>query len=163
MVLLFGLLYHALNGLRLILQDFAPGLASRKIARMFFYIQMLVFLVVFIPAGFFMMYTLPLEQFGSNAALSLIITLGIIAVPGIIAGAFSLMPTAANTGLDSDSTSGNYQDGISRIVASRQRRVMNRGAQYLAFYADFRFSAHYSGAGSFFLDALFLWRREYGL
>src|SRR4029079_9433901 len=37
--LLFGLLYHAFNGVRIILADFMPVFASRKIARTSFYIQ----------------------------------------------------------------------------------------------------------------------------
>lgn len=125
-LLLFGLLYHALNGLRIILADFMPVLASRTIARNFFYIQMLAFLVIFIPAAYFMMFTLPLEQFGQNAALSLIVALGVLALPGIVVGAFSLLPTAASTKIDADASDGNYQDAISRIVASRQRRAMTR-------------------------------------
>lgn len=126
-VLLFGLLYHALNGLRLILADFVPILASRKIARNFFWLQMAVFLVIFIPAGFFMFYTLPQEPFNENAIIALVGTVAIVALPGIIAGFFSLLPTANNTRFDSDSTSGNYQDGVARILASRQPRAMNRG------------------------------------
>lgn len=125
-VLLFGLLYHALNGLRIILADFMPVLASRRIARNFFYVQMVAFLVIFIPAAFFMMYTLPLEQFGQNAALSLIVALGVLALPGIVVGVFSILPTANSTKLDADASEGNYQDAISRIVASRQHRAMTR-------------------------------------
>lgn len=125
-VLLFGLLYHALNGLRIILSDFIPVLASRKIARNFFYVQMVAFLIIFIPAAYFMVYTLPLEQFGENAALSLIVALGVLALPGVVVGVFSLLPTAASTKIDADTSEGNYDDAVSRIVASRQRRAMTR-------------------------------------
>lgn len=125
-VLLFGLLYHALNGLRIILSDFVPVLASRRLARNFFYVQMAAFLVIFIPAAFFMVYTLPLEQFGQNALLSLLVVIAILALPGIVVAIFSLLPNANSTKLDIDPSTGNYQDGINRIIASRKQRVMNR-------------------------------------
>lgn len=124
--LLFGLLYHALNGVRIILADFMPVFASRKLARNSFYIQMLVFLVVFIPAAFYLMYTLPLEQLGGSAVLSVIVALGVLALPGVIVGVFSILPNAATTKLDADPSSGNYDDAISRIVSSRKRRPMTR-------------------------------------
>ncbi|HEX2050822.1 MAG TPA: succinate dehydrogenase, cytochrome b556 subunit [Actinomycetota bacterium] len=46
-------LYHALNGLRIILFDFWPGLALRQKA--FGYAQLLLFLAGFTPAAFFML------------------------------------------------------------------------------------------------------------
>lgn len=125
-LLLFVLLYHALNGLRLILMDFFPIVASRKITRNFIYIQLGVFLLLFIPAGFVMLYSLPADQFGQNAAFSILITLGIIALPAVIVALFSLTPVNRSIKLDTDSGVGNYQDGFDRIVASRSHRVMNR-------------------------------------
>ncbi len=125
-LLLFGLLYHALNGLRLILMDFFPIVASRKITRNFIYIQLAVFLLLFVPAGIYMMYNLPADQFGQNAALSILVTFGIIALPAIIVALFSFMPLRDGIKIDSDASVGNYQDGFDRIVASRSHRVMNR-------------------------------------
>jgi succinate dehydrogenase / fumarate reductase cytochrome b subunit len=125
-LLLFGLLYHAMNGLRIILSDFIPVLASRKLARNFFYIQMAAFLIIFIPAAIYMMYSLPLEQLGQNALLSLIVALGVLAIPGVVVGVFSLLPTSSGTKIDVDASEGNYQDAISRIVASRKHRTMTR-------------------------------------
>jgi len=61
--LAFGLLYHALNGLRIIAADFIPTLASLKVARTLFWVQMLLFLALFIPASYFMMVTLPGDPF----------------------------------------------------------------------------------------------------
>lgn len=124
--LLFGLLYHALNGLRIILADFFPALASRKIARNFFYMQLLALLLIFAPAGFVMMYSLPQDQFGSNVVLSLALPLALLALPAVIAGFFSVLPTASGVRLDADTSRGNYQDGFERIIASRQARTMNR-------------------------------------
>lgn len=125
-VLMFGLLYHALNGLRIIVADFAPITASRKIARNLLYIQLAAFAVIFLPSAYFLMYTLPQAQFGANAALSLIVALLVLGLPALIVIVFSYLPTFANTGLDTDSTQGNYQDGLDRILASRKHRVMSR-------------------------------------
>lgn len=125
-LLLFGLLYHALNGLRLITMDFFPIVASRKIARNFLYVQLAVFLVLFIPAGIYMMYNLPADQFGENAALSILVTFGVLALPALVVAIFTLMPLNSGTKLDVDASTGNYQDGFDRIVASRKHRVMNR-------------------------------------
>lgn len=126
-LLLFGLLYHALNGLRLILMDFFPIVASRRVARNFLYMQLAIFLVLFIPAGIYMMYNLPADQFGENAALSILVTFGVLALPIVIVALFTWLPQDAGIKLDTDSSRGNYQDGFDRIVASRTHRVMNRG------------------------------------
>ncbi len=48
-LLLFGLLFHALNGLRIIIQDFFPPLM--RYHRGMFWAVCAVFTVVFIPAG----------------------------------------------------------------------------------------------------------------
>ncbi len=47
--LVFGVLFHAINGLRIIVQDFAPRvmIAERKLV----IIELVVFLVVFLPAA----------------------------------------------------------------------------------------------------------------
>jgi succinate dehydrogenase / fumarate reductase cytochrome b subunit len=125
--LAFGLLYHALNGLRIILQDFAPRLASLKTARRLFWLQMILFLALFIPASYFMMITLPPDSgLHDNIPAALLVTFGILAIPGVIAFGAQLIPEAANTRLDSDESQGNYQDALNRIILSRQRRPMNR-------------------------------------
>lgn len=125
-LLLFGLLYHALNGFRIIIMDFFPVVASRKIARNFLYVQLAVFLLLFIPAGIIMVYSLPADQFGQNAALSILVTFGILALPAVIVAFFTFLPLNSGTKLDVDASTGNYQDGFDRIVASRKHRVMNR-------------------------------------
>jgi succinate dehydrogenase / fumarate reductase cytochrome b subunit len=50
--LLFGVLFHALNGLRIIVQDFFPRamLAQRRLVQ----VELVVFLVVFLPCAFLM-------------------------------------------------------------------------------------------------------------
>lgn len=53
-VLLIGAtLYHALNGLRIILFDFWPNLALKQ--RLFAYVQLVLFVLGFAPAAFFML------------------------------------------------------------------------------------------------------------
>lgn len=53
-VLLVGAtLYHAINGLRIILFDFWPGLALRQ--KSFAYAELALFTAAFLPAAFFMM------------------------------------------------------------------------------------------------------------
>lgn len=53
-VLLIGaVLFHALNGLRIILFDFWPGLASRQ--KSFAAIELVLFLAGFVPAAVFML------------------------------------------------------------------------------------------------------------
>ncbi len=51
--LVAAVLYHALNGMRVILFDFWPGLAVRQ--RAFAYAQFVLFLAGFAPAAFFML------------------------------------------------------------------------------------------------------------
>lgn len=51
--LVAAVLYHALNGLRIILFDFWPALALRQ--RAFAYIEFVLFIAGFAPAAFFML------------------------------------------------------------------------------------------------------------
>ncbi len=124
--LLFGLLYHALNGLRIILADFIPMLASRNIARNLFYLQTVLFVILFGLGGVYMLTTANEAPFGSNLILSTLVVVAVVGLPLVISVAFTLAPTPATIGLDTDSSSGNYQDGVARIIAGRQRRPMNR-------------------------------------
>ena len=57
-LLVFGLLYHALNGLRIIIIDFWP--ATMRYQRQMWYVFTAIFIVIFLPAAFFML--LPLLQ-----------------------------------------------------------------------------------------------------
>ncbi len=124
-LLAFGLIYHALNGLRIILADFYPSLASLKTARSLFWGEVVVFLLLFIPAGFMMMYTLP-APYGSSVALSAAVTAAILAIPLVVAVAASFTPAALETSIDSDESVGNYQDAYKRILLGTQRRPMDR-------------------------------------
>jgi succinate dehydrogenase / fumarate reductase cytochrome b subunit len=51
--LVAAVLYHALNGLRIVLFDFWPSLALKQKA--FAYVQLALFLAGFLPAAFFML------------------------------------------------------------------------------------------------------------
>lgn len=62
LLLLFGLLYHALNGLRIILMDFIPSTARFTIQ--LWYVQMVIFLIVFIPLAILMAIPIGKELFG---------------------------------------------------------------------------------------------------
>ena len=50
--LLFGLLYHALNGLRLVLLELFP--ATSRFQNQLWYAQMVIFLVAFVPLAILM-------------------------------------------------------------------------------------------------------------
>lgn len=52
-LLAFGLLFHALNGLRIVIQDFVPPLM--RYHKRLFYVECFIFSVLFIPAGTFML------------------------------------------------------------------------------------------------------------
>jgi succinate dehydrogenase cytochrome b556 subunit len=126
-LLAFGLLYHALNGLRIMAADFIPMLASLKTARRLFYLQILLFLALFIPASYFMMTSLPPETgLHDNIPAALAVTLGILAIPAVIAIAASFFPSAVETAIDSDESVGNYADAFKRILIGGQRRRMDR-------------------------------------
>jgi succinate dehydrogenase / fumarate reductase cytochrome b subunit len=51
--LIAAVLFHALNGLRIILFDFWPGLALKQ--RQFAYAELVLFVIGFAPAAFFML------------------------------------------------------------------------------------------------------------
>ncbi len=124
--LLFGLLYHALNGLRIIVADFIPVVAKRSIARNLFYLQIVITGILFAIGGVVMLTTAQEEPFGNNPILSLVVVVGIVALPLVISLLFSYAPTASTIPLDTDASKGNYQDSIEVIVHGRQRGPMNR-------------------------------------
>ncbi len=125
-LLAFGLIYHALNGLRIIGADFIPALASLKVARRLFYVQIVIFLGLFLPASYFMMLTLPADSGGNNPGLAIVVTLAILAIPAVVAILASFAPSAAETGIDANDRVGNYEDSFKRILIGSQRRPMDR-------------------------------------
>ncbi len=108
--LVFGLLYHGINGLRLTLMDFKPSTARQHIR--LFYIQMVIFLLLFVPASLAM-----LNEFYGWVGGALIST-ALLALPLVVAVGSSSMPFG-NT--NTDVSAGNYQDALVRVSSSRGR------------------------------------------
>jgi len=82
--LVFGLLFHALNGIRIILVDLFPRLSPHQ--NQLFYGVIVLFLVTFVPAGYFML----LPFFGPGGAI--LFCVGILAIPAIPAIAATILP-----------------------------------------------------------------------
>ncbi len=122
--LAFGLLYHGMNGLRTIAADFIPRLANLKTSRTAFYVQLLIFLALFVPAGYFMIWTLPQQPFHHNPWMAIGITAAILALPVIVVYAGQLKPlffTSSGTIRDE-----NYESILRGLKASSQDEVKNR-------------------------------------
>lgn len=109
--LVFGLLYHGINGLRLILQDFKPSMA--QVNNQLFNIQMVVFLVLYIPAG-----TVLASEFFGGIVGGLILTLAVLAVVFAIIMGASYLPLA---GSGVDVSGGNYRAAVVDLQRSRGR------------------------------------------
>jgi succinate dehydrogenase cytochrome b556 subunit len=107
-LLVFGLLYHSVNGLRLILMDFKPSTARHHIK--LFYAQIIIFLVLFAPAGVIMLN----EFYGVVGGVA--ITVGLLALPLVIAFGATYAPLGA---VNSQVSGGNYQDALGRLASSR--------------------------------------------
>lgn len=106
--LVFGLLYHGINGLRLILMDFVPSTARHHIK--LFYVQISIFLALFVPASLAMLN----EFFGIAGGVA--ITIALLALPLVIAFAATYAPLGA---VNADVSGGNYQDALARLAAAR--------------------------------------------
>lgn len=63
LLLLFGLLYHALNGLRIIVLDLFPAIS--RLHTKLWYAQMVILVVVFVPLATLMAIPIIKELFGS--------------------------------------------------------------------------------------------------
>ena len=61
-LLLFGLLYHALNGFRIILLDIFP--ATARFQTKLWYVQMVIVIVAFIPLAILLAIPIAREAFG---------------------------------------------------------------------------------------------------
>lgn len=107
-LLVFGLLYHGVNGLRLILMDFKPSTARYHIK--LFYIQIAIFLILFVPASVVMLE----EFFGIPGGIA--ITVALLALPLVIAFAATYAPLGA---VNPQVSGGNYQDALIRLASSR--------------------------------------------
>lgn len=108
--LVFGLLYHGINGLRLTLMDFKPTTA--KIHVQLFYIQIVVFLVTFIPTSLFL-----LNEF-YGLTMGAIITAVVLALPLVVAYASYYLPF---DNVNTDVSSGNYDTALTKLSSSQGR------------------------------------------
>ncbi len=109
-VLVFGLLYHGINGLRLTLMDFKPSTA--RIHLRLFYIQIVIFFLLFIPASLAM-----LNEFYGLVGGALI-TATVLALPLVVAAASNYLPFA-NTNIAV--SGGNYDSALVRLASARGR------------------------------------------
>lgn len=109
--LVFGLLYHGLNGLRLTLMDFKPTTARNHLK--LFYAQIAIFLLLFIPASLAMLY----EFYGVVGGIA--ITTAVLALPVIVAAGATYVPFG-NARVDV--SGGNYENAIVRLASSRGKR-----------------------------------------
>lgn len=108
--LVFGLLYHGINGLRLTLMDFKPTTAKMHVK--LFYIQIVVFLVTFIPASLFL-----LNEF-YGLVIGAMITALVLALPLVIAVATNYLPFG---NVNTDVSAGNYDSALAKLSSSQGR------------------------------------------
>ena len=106
--LLFGLLYHGVNGLRLTLMDFKPSLALYSVQ--LFNIQTIIFLLVFVPGAMAMAY----EFYGIVGGA--LLTLIVLALPVGLAALATFLPFGSG---DVQVSSGNYQAAVVELARSR--------------------------------------------
>lgn len=108
--LVFGLLYHGLNGLRLTLMDFKPAMAAQHIK--LFYLQIIIFLIAFIPASLVLLNEFYGLVFGA------LITLAVLALPLGVAYASNSLPFG---GANAEVSAGNYAAALDKLASSQGR------------------------------------------
>jgi succinate dehydrogenase / fumarate reductase, cytochrome b subunit len=81
LLIAYGLLYHALNGLRVILVERVPRLATLSIARRLFLVQLAIFAAAFAAVGSLMLWSLEDEPFHHSAAAAAAVVVAFLAVP----------------------------------------------------------------------------------
>jgi succinate dehydrogenase cytochrome b556 subunit len=124
--LAFGLLYHALNGLRITAADFIPRLAHLETARRLFYLELVVFAALFAPASYLMVWTLPQEPFHQNAAVSVAITAAILALPAVVIFGARLRALVFATAISGNVSGGNYDEAFTRLLRGSHPRTGSR-------------------------------------
>jgi succinate dehydrogenase cytochrome b556 subunit len=122
--LAFGLIYHAINGVRITLADFIPRLARLETARRLFYGELVVFAGLFIPSSYYMMWTLPQQPYHHNPAIAGAITFGILALP--VAVIFGARVRAFAFAAVGDVSHGNYDEAFTRLLHGRQLQSPSR-------------------------------------
>jgi len=117
--LAFGLLYHGLNGLRLTLMDFVPRTARYHLP--LFYLQFVLFLALFLPAG-----TVMLKEYW-GVAVGIAGSLAMVALPFVIAIAAQMAPPSG----DDVQVSGGNSAAAARQTASARGRAHSGSEYYL--------------------------------
>ncbi|MCL4488217.1 MAG: hypothetical protein M1570_08820 [Chloroflexi bacterium] len=108
--LLFGLLYHGINGIRLIIMDFWPSLVP--LHRQLFSIQGIIFVLLFVPGG-----TLLAREFYGVAG-GFALTLAVLALPVAAAAVGTFVPFGT---ADVQVSGGNYGQAMTDLARSRGR------------------------------------------
>jgi succinate dehydrogenase cytochrome b556 subunit len=122
--LAFGLLFHGINGARIAAADFFPQLARLETARRLFYAELVLFVGLFFPAGFFMTWTLPQAPFYHNPWIALATPLLILAFPVVVILAAQLKSLAFAVGSDVSNT--NYSEAFTKLVQGSPRPPRSR-------------------------------------
>lgn len=108
--LVFGLLYHGINGLRLTLMDFVPRTAKHHLR--LFYAQIAIFLIIFVPASLALLN----EFYGLVGGA--IITVLVLALPFGVAWTSTVMPFG---GVNVEVNPSNAQAALTSWVSSQGR------------------------------------------
>ncbi len=108
--LLFGLLYHGINGLRLTLMDFKPSMAQYNAT--LFNVQIVLFLLIYVPAAIAMAY----EFYG--VAGGVLLTAVILALPTALAATATYFPFGT---AEVEVSGGNYRAALVDLSRSRGR------------------------------------------
>ena len=123
MLLMFGLLYHALNGTRLAVAGFFPPLATLRRARAASIIVLVSFAALYLPAGFAMMWMLPLEPFHHHPLSAAAVTLAFPLVPAGLVAAYRRLSPARMPAIGVD---GDYEGALAQAAAPESPRRRGR-------------------------------------
>ncbi len=130
--LTFGLIYHGLNGLRITAADFIPRLAVLKSSQIVLYIQLTIFAALFLPASFFMMWSLPEQPFHYNLWIAVGTTLVVILLPLIVVYGGQLRQFFFMQG--GEARDANYEAVLEKSMAAQEKPKRSRAELYLWFF-----------------------------
>jgi succinate dehydrogenase / fumarate reductase membrane anchor subunit len=92
---------------------------------------LVLFAVLFTPASYFMMWTLPQEPFHHSAALAVAVTAAILALPAVVIFGARLRVVAFATSISGNVSGGNYDAAFTRLLRGSQRRPGGRLELYI--------------------------------
>jgi len=119
-LLAFGLLYHGINGMRIIAADFFPSLARLRTAQRLFFFELVLFTILFIPVSYYLVWELPQAPFYHNPAIAAVVTLAILSLPVvlILGGRLRILSAVVS----SDVSNGNSDEAFQRLLDIKQSR-----------------------------------------